>query len=168
MISFFKSRSYKSALTSHSNFNYKPTISSYNTGATVGIVSDLAHKVSVQKFIKDQFGTQSDVSTIYYSEEESESPDIYTKKQVNWAGIPKCEAIDIFLQKEYDRFYYLDTKMNLHQAYIAHLAKAKFTIGPYLDYDEHHFDLTLEIAELNIEKLLSEIKKNQKLLSNLS
>jgi len=168
MISYLKSRSYKKALSSHPNFNYKPAISSFNTGATIGIVSDVAYINQVEKFIKEQLGAIPNVSIIYYSEEESELPNIYTKKQVNWAGVPKCENLDLFLQKEYDRLYFLDTKMTLPQAFISHLAKAKFTIGPYIDYDDFHFDLTIELMELGIEKLITEIKKNQKLLSKLS
>lgn len=167
MISLLKRYKFQSDLQAHPNYNFKPTISAINLGSAVGIVSDLTLKNEVEKFIKSAVDPLASVSVLYSSESSDEHQDTYNVKEVSWCGVPKSEIVADFLKKEYDRFFFLDTKMENHQEYICELAKYRLSVGPIIASSDFAFDLSIQLEDMNVKKLFAEIKEGIQLLSNM-
>lgn len=167
MISYLKKRKFQSLLTSHPNYRYRANATLYNQGERVCIISNVQYRSEVEQFVKSTIGKE--ITCIYFSptKEETDLEDVYTLKNLSWAQIPTGINIDQFLQKEYDRLYYLDTQMEKHQLYLYLLAKSKFSIGPLLEQNIESFDLSIELKKMSITTLLSEIKKSLTLLSQM-
>jgi len=85
--------------------------------------------------------------------------DTYTAAQVQWSGVPTGEVVEVFLQREYDRLYYLSFDMPQCQYYIYRLLKVRLSIGPLLSDCDHSFDLNIELKNEDISTLIKEVKK---------
>ncbi len=166
MISFFKNRFFNKALSSHQNLRFTPKNTEFNKGAKVGIISSVEYQDEVDQFINYLIHKEVGVSVLYFDDTKEEKPNTYNKENISWCGVPTGEKITAFLSKEYDRFYFIDTGMNDHQEYLYRLSKACFTIGPCLTSNSFPFDLSINIEDMSISKLLKEMRHGIEKLSH--
>jgi hypothetical protein len=79
-------------------------------------------------------------------QEDSFSFKHYTKKDINWKGIPSGQSIKEFLDKKLDLFIHLNLATNLHSESIAALSDASLKIGPVTE-NVHCYDLMIDPAK---------------------
>jgi len=168
MISYLKRYKYQNMLQSHANYEFVPEISTYNLGASIGIVANSEDRKAVDAFCRAHIGKTTAITSIFYSEEVCEEASTYCKKDVTWYGVPIHNEVSAFLEKEYDRLFFISTEMATHQRYICQLAKSRFTIGPFLGGEEVIFDLSIQVKHMSIEALIKEMANSINLLSNIS
>jgi len=171
MISYLKKSSFRKALLSHPNYSYQRPSTIYNTGECIGIIADAADRDHVNAFV-DKLQTK-EVHTIYYSNTKAkkgdEGPlDEYCKSDLSWANVPTSEVVADFLNREYDRLFYMSYHMPQPQYYVYRLTKTKFSVGPLIESNLFPFDLNVELSGQDISTLVSEVTSSINRLTLLS
>ncbi len=69
----------------------------------------------------------------------------FTKKNVDWAGRPKGDAVETFMQQGFDLLLIIHPKANRLFEYIALSTPAKLKVGPVPEHPEAH-DLMIDVA----------------------
>lgn len=157
MISYFKRKSFLKELEAHSNYGKSLSTSSHNQAREVGIISRARYRIEIDKFVKRLQRQGSHVTVIYY-DKTIENFDTYNKKQVKWNGVPVSDTVDSFLQKRFDRLYYIDFEMLPHQRYIYLLTQYRFSIGNADVDDAFHF--SVQVKDTKDVNLLIEAIEN--------
>jgi|GEM_PF-2108532 len=164
MLKYFKNNGFQKALRSHTNYQYSRPAATYNTGDSIAIMASVRDKSQVQSFVTGLRSAQ--VHVLFYDhkkpakgEDAAVAADTYTAAQVQWSGVPTGEVVEVFLQREYDRLYYLSFDMPQCQYYIYRLLKVRLSIGPLLSDCDHSFDLNIELKNEDISTLIKEVKK---------
>ncbi len=70
----------------------------------------------------------------------------YTKKDINWKGVPAGQDIKDFLDEPLDLFIHINLSTNLHSEAIAALSNASLKIGPVTE-NIHCYDLMIDPAK---------------------
>ena len=68
----------------------------------------------------------------------------FNRKQIDWALRPKGEAINEFLQQDFDFFIHANTQTHIYSEYIASLVNARFKVGPFTE-NVHCYDLMIDM-----------------------
>jgi len=158
MLSYLKNLKFNNAITSHPNFEYSPSISSYNNGESIAILSDIKHNDIVEKFSKNISNKGTKVSLLFFDGSSKQSEIGYTNKDVSWAGIPRSDKVAGFLENEYDRYYFLENKWSSHFLYISRLVKCRLSVGPLFQDRDFHFDLSIDIENQSVDYLAAKIQ----------
>ncbi len=68
----------------------------------------------------------------------------FTPKEISWSLQPKGEAVNFFLDQEFDIFVHLNPTTTLHSEYIAALTNAFLKVGPVTDAT-YCYDLMIDL-----------------------
>ncbi len=68
----------------------------------------------------------------------------FDKKSINWMQAPKGDAVDFFLQQNFDIFVFLNPTTTTYSEYIAALTKANLKVGP-ISTEMEAYDLMLSV-----------------------
>jgi hypothetical protein len=83
--------------------------------------------------------------------------DFIDLKSVSFAGLPRGEHVEKFIEAPFDVLINLDMSLHRPLNYIAAASKALFKIGP-AEGDQRHYDLLIGIPDRNMEKFIHEIR----------
>lgn len=82
----------------------------------------------------------------------------FTKKDIAWAGYPKGNEVEHFMEQSYDLLLVLQVRSNLLVEYLACLADANMKVGPITD-NEQAYDLLLDIpADAPLPKFITQLE----------
>lgn len=131
----------------------KKTVSepmSFQKARMVGVIfdaSDLEKRKVALNYIESLRKQGKQVRALGYFDmvqpETNFSFKFYTKKDMNWKGLPIKEEIKQFLENKFDLFINLCPTTNLYSEAIAALSKAVLKIGPVSD-NFHCYDLMID------------------------
>ncbi len=119
------------------------------------------------KYIKSEFGTKQ-VFMMGYWDNAKESPDFlqakvdfefFTKKELNWAGIPKGGNIDNFLGEKFDILVDMNSYFNVPLRYLIAKSNAKLKVGRFSEENEPYFDIMIGDNQMNFENYCNELVK---------
>jgi hypothetical protein len=145
---------------------------------TVAIIYDatvLENRKAIEQFAEKLRHAGKKVTLLgFYSFKEK--PNTYgrffSKKEVNWRGVPKSAEVDLFLTETFDLMYalYIGNSL-LPLDYISTLCKARFKVGDYNPAFEH-YNIMISTAKNNLPHFIklvdyhiTKITKNQDELS---
>lgn len=90
---------------------------------------------------------------------------LFSRKELSWAMIPKTPVVTDFIDKPFDVLLDLSLQDFFPVEYIARLSKSKFKVGRYTE-SHNAYDLMFEIgAENNLETYLDQVKKYMNLIN---
>ena len=69
----------------------------------------------------------------------------FTKKNVDWAGRPKGETVEMFMQQSFDLLLVIHPRANAVFEYIALITPAALKVGPVPMQDDA-YDLMIDVA----------------------
>lgn len=162
MLNYIRKYRFEKALQSHANYSRKVDVRSINLGATVAVLSRWEHREAVRRLVAEAADSINDVTILYYSELElAESmpsqEQVYTRKMLKHGIVPTGESIDLFLGKEYDRLFFVDTAIMMQQEFILRLAKCRLCIGPLQVGGDHLFDFSIDIQQKSVSYFVDEV-----------
>ncbi len=82
----------------------------------------------------------------------------FTRKHLNWYGVPTNSHIDDFKNKRFDILINAYTKNSLPLEYISSLSNAKFRVGKYFRGVTHSNDMMVQVEDNNLNTCISKIK----------
>ncbi|MEM9849086.1 MAG: hypothetical protein AAF847_14470 [Bacteroidota bacterium] len=116
----------------------------------IGILFDASTATTVQTILAykkklEKQGKKVDLLAFVNNRTKDLSLDFpfFNNRSINWRGVPKNEAIEEFLTRNYDLVFTLCPKVNLSFEYISTLADARVKVGP-LTKDHSSYDLMIE------------------------
>ncbi|CAG5084009.1 DUF6913 domain-containing protein [Parvicella tangerina] len=139
----------------------------------IGLLYKIESKESVEhlrkfaKYIKSEFGTKN-VFMMGYWDDAKESPDFlqvkvdfefFTKKELNWAGIPKGGNIDNFLNESFDILIDMNNYLNVPLRYLVAKSNAKLKVGQFSKENEPYFDIMIGDNSMDFENYCNELIK---------
>lgn len=140
---------------------------------SIGMLYKIESQESVQnirkfaKYLKGEFGTKM-VFMMGYWDNPKESPDFlqtkvdfefFTKKELNWAGIPKGGNIDNFLGDKFDILIDMNNYLNVTLRYLLVKSDAKMKVGRWSQENEPYFDVLLGDNNMDFENYCNELIK---------
>ena len=144
----------------------RDTHSGVNPAHHIGILydaTDLNNKQILSRLTKKLTANERTVKTLSYIhrnvDEIPTETHYYTKKHLNWLGIPQQEIVEQFISSEFDILITLFTEFNNHMEYIVKMSNAKLKIGPCFPTGESFFDLTIDVQPITLDNLISDIIK---------
>lgn len=126
--------------------------------------------LQVQKFsryLKEEFGTRK-IFTLGYWDDKKENPDylkvsigfdFFTRKDLDWKGIPNVPVVDNFLQEQFDILVDMNDYYNVPLRYVMLKAKAGLKVGRYSDENKDFFDLMLASNDSDFEGYCNQLVK---------
>ena len=98
--------------------------------ATYILVKQFAEKIT------SQFGTRKTMALAHIPEKNAPiyhshllHSDYFTKKEINWYGYPSCQAVEAFVQEDYDILIDISFEENGPLKYILERSTARFKVG---------------------------------------
>lgn len=135
----------------------------------VGLIFDASAESTRRQVIQYADRLKKDGKQVFmlaYVEDTTQSEgfsfDTYGKKDLSWAGYPKLDAIDDFLDRPFDLLLHLEETASWHNQYIAAASKAALRVGPSTPYTDSY---DLMIALKPDDRLSQLIKQIESLLS---
>lgn len=119
------------------------------------------------KYIKGEFGTKQ-VFMMGYWDNAKENPDFlqtkvdfefFTKKDLNWAGIPRGGNIDNFFNESFDLLIDMNDYLNVPLRYLLVKSNAKLKVGRLSEENEPYFDVLIGDNKMNFENYCNELVK---------
>ncbi len=141
----------------------KPT--DYSAAKSIGILfdsTDLDERQTVLKFADKLKGDGKKVSLMAYFDDRKPHNEFhfkyFTKNEVDWLFRPKSDAIEDFIQSEFDIFFNLNLKPNLSLEYLSALSKAHLRVGPATN-KTYCYDLMIDSKnESNLNQFIRDIE----------
>lgn len=101
------------------------------------------------------------VSLLGYYEGSKEPTDLYFPyfyaKNINWKLQPTGEAVDSFLEREYDILMNFNLSANLYITYIVAISQARFKVGMFADHHNEYHDMMMKMdKKLSLESLIDQ------------
>ena len=133
---------------------------SYSDAKTIGIFFT-ATEARARSFSTDyaeelrKKGKQ--VFLLGYTEEKVDTTDFafkaFSKKELNWAGVPRSSDLDSFLSRDLDILLVMDEESMQLAEYVSILSKAKFRIGtPNMSVEAYDLAFDAQNAEALTER----------------
>jgi hypothetical protein len=128
---------------------------------------DYNHLRKFAKYIKGEFGTKR-VFMMGYWDDAKENPDFlqtkvdfefFTKKELNWAGIPRGGNIDNFLSESFDVLIDMNSYFNVPLRYLAAKSSARLKVGRFSKENEPYFDIMIGDNKMDFENYCNELVK---------
>ncbi len=152
------------------NYKQKPkneALVSFNSIREVGVVYDVSQKKSLLTKVVHYFESEGKkVFTLGFvngKELGDYKPNLkeeyFCKKDLNFFGIPKKNAVDTFIKKEFDFLINLDTKGRIELQAISTFSEAKTRIGKHLDLFQNAQDFMIKSLAESEEEIFNEIIK---------
>lgn len=119
------------------------------------------------KYLKSEFGTKR-VFFLGYWDDAKKDPeflhtkldfDFFSKKNLNWKGIPVGGNIDNFISDKFDILIDLNNYYNVPLRYLILKSCAKMKVGRYSQENEPFFDLMLANNETDFEDYCNHLVK---------
>ena len=119
------------------------------------------------KFIKGEFGTKR-VFLLGYWDDKKENPsylvtrldfDFFTKKDLDWKGIPTNVIVENFLHEQFDILIDLNNYSNIPLRYVVMKSNANLKVGRNSEENKPYFDLMVANNETNFEEYCNQIIK---------
>ncbi|MEN0047822.1 MAG: hypothetical protein AAF806_12245 [Bacteroidota bacterium] len=82
----------------------------------------------------------------------------YTKREVDWKGVPQPKAIEEFATRSFDLLLLVNPKTSITFEYIATLTDARLKVGPYT-VDTKSFDFMVQAEEATLPEFIQQIEK---------
>lgn len=127
----------------------------------------LDHLRKFAKYIKSEFGTKK-VFMLGYWDDAKENPDFlqvkvdfefFTKKDLNWAGIPRGGNIDNFLKEKFDILIDMNDYLDVPIRYLMTKNKSRLKVGRFSEENEPYFDILIGENKMNFEIYCNELVK---------
>lgn len=152
------------------NYKQKPkneALVSFDSIREVGVVYDVAQKKSLLTKIVHHFESEGkNVFTLGYVNDKelgehvpSLKEEYFCKKDLNFFGIPKKDAVSNFISKDFDFLINLDTKGRIEMQAISTFSEAKTRIGKHLDLFQNAQDFMVKSLAETEEEIFNEIIK---------
>lgn len=125
------------------------------------------HLRKFAKYIKSEFGTKQ-ILMMGYWDNAKETPnflqakidfEFFTKKDLNWAGIPKGTTIDNFLSESFDILIDMNSYFNVPLRYLVAKSRSKLKVGHFSPENEPYFDLMIGDDKMTFEEYCNELIK---------
>jgi hypothetical protein len=122
---------------------------------------------SFVKYLKSEFGLKR-VFFMGYWDDAKENPqflqtrldfDFFSKKELNWKGIPIGGNIENFIGEDFDILIDLNNYYNVPLRYLLVKSNAKLKVGPYSKENESFFDLMISSDAENFEEYCNQLVK---------
>lgn len=119
------------------------------------------------KYLKSEFGTKR-IFFLGYWDDAKKDPeflqtkldfDFFSKKDLNWRGVPAGGNIDNFLSEKFDILIDLNNYFNIPLRYLIIKSPAKMKVGRYSEENEPFFDLMLADNQTEFEAYCNELVK---------
>ncbi len=119
------------------------------------------------KFIKGEFGTKR-VFLLGYWDDKKENPsylvtrldfDFFTKKDLDWKGIPTNVVVENFLQEHFDILIDLNNYSNIPLRYVVLKSNAHLKVGRMSEENKPYFDMMIANNETDFEEYCNQIIK---------
>jgi len=119
------------------------------------------------KYLKEEFGIKR-VFFLGYWDDAKNDPDFlqskldfdfFTKKDLNWKGIPIGGTIDNFTSEKFDILIDLNNYFNVPLRYLILKSASKLKVGRYNKENEAYFDLMLSNDQDDFEMYCNQLVK---------
>lgn len=125
------------------------------------------HLRKFAKYIKGEFGTKK-VFMMGYWDDAKESPDFlqakvdfefFTKKDLNWAGLPRGGNIENFLNEKFEILIDMNDYYNVPLRYLLAKNKSRLKVGRFHSENEPFFDVMIGNNDMDFENFCNELVK---------
>lgn len=119
------------------------------------------------KYLKSEFGIKR-VFFLGYWDNAKKDPeflqtkldfDFFSKKDLNWRGVPAGGNIDNFMSEQFDILIDLNNYFNIPLRYLILKSTAKMKVGRYSKENEPYFDLMLADNKTDFEEFCNQLVK---------
>ncbi len=119
------------------------------------------------KYLKSEFGMKRLFFLAYWDDAKKEPDflqtrldfDFFSKKDLNWKGIPAGGNIENFLSEKFDILIDLNNYYNVPLRYLILKSSARMKVGRYSLENEPFFDLMLANNETDFEEYCNQLVK---------
>lgn len=119
------------------------------------------------KYIKSEFGTKRIYGVGYWDDPKNDPQfmqskldfDYFSKKDLNWFGIPAGGKIDNFLNEHFDLLIDLNNYYNVPLRYLIIKCHADLKVGRYSKENEAFFDVLIGNNKMDFESFGNELIK---------
>ena len=136
----------------------------YESAQTIGILFDateLNHREVVVDFSKDLKKRDKKVKLLGYFDNKQQISNFpfkaFNKNDVDWLMRPKGEAVEKFMNYNFDLLIGIYEGNNLPLEYIAALSKAHLRVGPYTD-NTYCYDLMIDTDKRNLKNYINQVE----------
>lgn len=127
----------------------------------------LQHLQKFAKYLKSEFGIKKIFMLGYWDDPKNEPEylqakidfDFFSKKELNWFGIPNGSKIRNFLNEDFDILIDLNNYYNVPLRYIIVKSRAKLKVGRNHIENEPFFDLLIANNKVSFEEYCNELIK---------
>jgi hypothetical protein len=71
----------------------------------------------------------------------------FTRKDLNWYGVPRSDYLKSFIRQEFDILIDLSLDDTFINRYISSLSVSCFKVGLHTDYNQEHLDMMIKMEE---------------------
>jgi len=82
----------------------------------------------------------------------------FTKREVNWKGVPRSKTIEEFATRSFDLLLLVHPKTSIVFEYIVTLTDARLKVGPYTE-DTKSYDFMVQAEEATLSEFIQQIEK---------
>ncbi len=136
----------------------------YESAQNIGVLFDateLNHRERVIQFSKDLTSKDKKVKLLGFFNNKQEVVNFpfkaFNKTNVDWLMRPKGEAVQSFINTDFDLLIGVYVGNNLPLEYIAALSKAHLRVGPYTD-NIYCYDLMIDTDRQNLDNYIQQME----------
>ena len=136
----------------------------YESAQSIGIIfdaTDLDHRETVIRFSKELKAKNKKVKLLGFFNNKQEVSNFpfkaFNKNDIDWLMRPKGEAVEYFMNFNFDLLIGIYEGNNLPLEYIAALSKAHLRVGPYTD-NTYCYDLMIDTDKRDLENYINQVE----------